>query len=83
MEISSIGIGIDIVKVNRFRIHPYESHKRFYKKLFSKSEIDYCLKFKDPYKHFAGKFAIKEAVIKSISKIVKTMLLKSIYFLIW
>ena len=68
MEISSIGIGIDIVKVNRFRIHPYESHKRFYKKLFSKSEIDYCLKFKDPYKHFAGKFAIKEAVIKSISK---------------
>lgn len=62
------GIGIDIVKVDRFKKIPYESHKSFYKRIFSKSEIDYCLRFKEPYKHFAGKFAIKEAVKKSISE---------------
>lgn len=68
MKLAGIGIGIDIVKVGRFKKIPYESHKSFYKRVFSKSEIDYCLRFKEPYKHFAGKFAIKEAVKKSISE---------------
>lgn len=68
MDLSSIGIGTDIVKISRFKSRPYELHKDFYKKLFTESEIDYCLRFKEPYKHFAGKFAIKEAVKKSISE---------------
>jgi len=62
------GIGIDIVDIDRFKKIPYKSNKNFYKKIFTTSEIKYCLKFKEPYKHFAGKFAIKEAVKKSISK---------------
>ena len=41
-------------------------HKSFYKKIFTNSEIAYCKKFNDPYPHFAGKFALKEAVQKSI-----------------
>lgn len=63
----NIGIGIDIVEVKRFKKKPYASHKSFYKKIFSVSEINYCLKFKEPYKHFAGKFAIKEAVKKAMA----------------
>ncbi len=63
----NIGIGIDIIEVKRFKKKPYESHKSFYEKIFSVSEINYCLKFKEPYKHFAGKFAIKEAVKKAIA----------------
>jgi len=63
----NIGIGIDIVEVKRFKKRPYASHKSFYKKIFSVSEINYCLKFKEPYKHFAGKFAIKEAVKKAVA----------------
>ena len=66
--ISNLGIGIDVVKINRFRNIPYEKNKRFYKKIFVPSEITYCIKFKDPERHFAGKFAIKEAVKKSISQ---------------
>jgi holo-[acyl-carrier protein] synthase len=61
-----IGIGIDITEIQKFKKIPYDHHKSFYKKIFTASEINYCLKFKDPYAHFAGKFAIKEAVIKSI-----------------
>ena len=39
--------------------------KSFMKIFFQKNEINYCLKYKDPYPHFAGRFAAKEAVIKA------------------
>ena len=64
--LNNISIGIDIVDVKRFKQIPFKSKPGFYKKLFHKSEINYCLKYKNSYEHFAGKFAIKEAVIKSI-----------------
>lgn len=66
-----IGIGIDIIEIQKFKKNPYDHHKSFYKKIFTASEISYCLKFKDPYVHFAGKFAVKEALMKSISKKIK------------
>jgi len=65
--IKNLGIGIDIIEVSRFRRKKYEENRNFYKKIFVKSEINYCLKFKNSAERFAGKFAIKEAVIKSIS----------------
>ncbi|MCV0411897.1 4'-phosphopantetheinyl transferase superfamily protein [Nitrosarchaeum sp.] len=64
--IDKIGIGIDLVKVSMFNSLPYDSNKNFYTKIFTNSEIKYCLKFSNPYQHFSGKFAIKEAVQKSI-----------------
>ena len=64
--LENIGIGIDISDVEKFRQIPYKSKSGFYKKIFTRSEIRYCLKFKNYYEHFAGKFAIKEAVKKSI-----------------
>lgn len=62
----NLGMGIDIVDMKRFKKIPYKSNKSFYKKIFSKSEIKYCLNHKNASQHFAGKFAIKEAVKKSI-----------------
>lgn len=47
---------------------PYTKNQKFYKEIFHVSEIDYCLQFKDPAPHFAGKFAIKESVIKAIKE---------------
>ncbi len=64
--IENLGIGIDIVEVDRFKKKKYKENKNFYKKIFVSSEINYCLKFKNSAERFAGKFAIKEAVIKSI-----------------
>ena len=61
-------IGIDIVKISRFRNKKYNLNQNFYQKIFTINEIKYCLKYKDPYTHFAGKFALKEALIKSIDK---------------
>ena len=64
------GLGTDIVDINRFKDMIYENNKKFYKKIFVESEIKYCLKFKNSEQHFAGKFAIKEAVKKSIPETV-------------
>ena len=45
--IKNLGIGIDIIEVSRFRRKKYEENRNFYKKIFVKSEINYCLKFKN------------------------------------
>lgn len=66
--LEKIGLGIDIVNINKFKKITYQSNKSFYDKIFTPSEIKYCLKFSTPHIHFSGKFAIKEAVIKSIKK---------------
>lgn len=65
--IEKLGIGIDAVQIKRFQDIPYYSNPKFYKKIFLPSEIKHCLKFKDASKHFAGKFAVKEAAKKSIT----------------
>ena len=66
--LEKFGIGIDVVNVHRFSSKKYSENKEFYSKIFTDNEIRYCVKFKDPYTHFAGKFALKEAVIKAIDK---------------
>ena len=45
--IENLGIGIDIIEVSRFKRKKYEENRNFYKKIFVKSEINYCLKFKN------------------------------------
>ena len=66
--LEKIGIGIDIIDINRFLEKPYFENKSFYEKIFHTSEIDYCLNHKNSSQSFAAKFAIKESVIKSIHK---------------
>ena len=66
--IENFGIGIDISSIKKFKNKPFKENENFYKKLFSEQEIAYCLKFSNYYEKFAGKFALKEALIKSINK---------------
>lgn len=66
--IEKFGIGIDVVDVNRFSSKQFSENQQFYRKIFTQSEIDYCRKFANPYIHFAGKFALKEAVIKALNQ---------------
>ena len=66
--LDKFGIGIDIIKISRFKNKPYLSNKNFYKKIFFDSEIKHCLKYKNHAPHFSGKFAVKEALIKSIGE---------------
>ncbi len=74
------GIGIDLVEIKRFKQLSFSENQSFYKKNFSDDEIDYCMKFKEPYKHFAGKFALKEALIKSIDKKISLSEIETSHF---
>ena len=58
--LEKIGIGIDIIDINRFLEKPYSENKFFYEKIFHNSEIEYCLNHKNSSQSFAAKFAIKE-----------------------
>lgn len=62
------GIGVDIESINRFKNIPFELNEKFYRRIFTPLEIEYCLKKRNVYSHFAGRFAAKEAVIKALSK---------------
>jgi len=75
--------GIDIVDVARIK-NSIENYKgKFLNKIFSEEEQSYCFSKANPYIHFAGKFAAKEAVIKSLlsSKNIKQIGFLNIFIL--
>lgn len=61
-----LGIGNDIVEVDRIRAILEKHGKRFLDRLYTPREQEYCLKHKDPAIHFAGRFAAKEALAKAL-----------------
>ena len=69
--IESISLGIDIVDINRFKKLDSKKNSKFFERVFSKSEIQYCIEFKNSSEHFAGKFAIKESVRKCVGNKIK------------
>ena len=77
--IENFGIGIDISSIEKFKNKSFYENEGFYRKIFSKEEIDYCLKFKNYHEKFAAKFAIKEALIKSINQEIELLKIKTSY----
>ena len=63
-------IGIDIEEVGRFSKLPYKNNQTFYKNIFTLAEINYCLSKADSYKHFAVRFAGKEAILKCLQSTI-------------
>jgi len=62
-----IGVGVDIVEVNRIEAAIGKFGNRFLKKIYTDTEIKYCNTGKAACQHFAGKFAAKEAVYKTLN----------------
>jgi len=62
-----IGIGIDIIEIDRIRDSIERFGDRFLNKIYTQKEIDYCLKKKYKYQHLAARFAAKEAVYKALA----------------
>lgn len=60
------GVGIDIIEVDRIRNLMEKYGERFFSRILTEKEIDYCKKFSKPELHFAGRFASKEAYSKAI-----------------
>ena len=62
-----IGIGIDIIEIDRIRESVEKFGDHFLNKIYTQKELDYCLKKKYKYQHLAARFAAKEAVYKALA----------------
>tara|TARA_Y100000590_G_scaffold403517_1_gene490289 strand:- start:216 stop:611 length:396 start_codon:yes stop_codon:yes gene_type:complete len=60
------GIGTDIVNIKRIEILLKKRGESFKKRIFSKKEILYCEKRKNPSNFYAKRFAAKEAFSKAL-----------------
>ncbi|MCS7185799.1 MAG: holo-ACP synthase [Armatimonadetes bacterium] len=63
---ANVGVGIDIVDVERIRNMAENHGERFLKRVFSDEELAYCMRFSDPFPHLAARWAAKEAVAKAL-----------------
>jgi holo-[acyl-carrier protein] synthase len=57
--------GVDIVSLSKFR-EVFMRNEGLVSDIFTVKETDYCKAKKDPYLHFAGRFAAKEAGLKAL-----------------
>ena len=60
------GIGTDIVNIKRMEKSLKRYGNRFKNNIFSKNEISYCEKNKNPGPFYAKRFAAKEALSKAL-----------------
>ncbi len=62
-----LGIGTDLFDVPRMAAELKEKGTRFQEELFTPSEIAYCEAKRYPARHFAARFAAKEALFKALA----------------
>ena len=59
-----VGLGADLIEVERVRGVLERQGPRFLERVFTDEEREYCSKMAHPHKHYAARFAAKEAVSK-------------------
>ena len=59
-----VGLGADLIEVERVRGVLERQGQRFLEKVFTEEERAYCGGMAHPHKHYAARFAAKEAVSK-------------------
>ncbi len=62
-----IGIGSDILEVARLRAELKNDGDAFRQEIFTPCEIEYCDSKRYPERHYAARFAAKEATLKALS----------------
>lgn len=60
------GTGLDIIEIERIKTSISRFSGKFEERIFTAEEIAYCRARSNPFPHFAGRFAVKEAVMKSL-----------------
>ena len=62
-----IGIGIDIIEIDRIKSSVENYGDEFLSRVFTSNEIKYCLPKANKYQHFAARYAAKEAIYKALA----------------
>ncbi|MFP5331900.1 MAG: holo-ACP synthase [Acidimicrobiia bacterium] len=60
-----IGLGVDLADISRVQ-RVFEKYPRFIDRCFTEHEKEYALRFANPSRRLAARFAGKEAVMKSM-----------------
>ncbi len=61
-----IGIGVDVIEIQRVREVMQRQKARFQNRVFTAAEQEYCNGHRDPAPHYAARFAAKEALFKAL-----------------
>ena len=61
-----VGLGTDIIEIVRIGRMIERHGELFLNRVFTDDEIRYCQRRKECYQHFAGRWAAKEAVMKTL-----------------
>lgn len=61
-----LGTGIDIIEISRIQKAVERWGDDFLKHIFNEEEVVYSSRQKNPYQHYAVRFAAKEAVFKAV-----------------
>jgi holo-[acyl-carrier protein] synthase len=61
-----VGLGMDIIEIERIRSVYLRHQKRFVKRILTAAEQAYVLRFADPSSSLAGRWAAKEAALKAL-----------------
>ena len=62
-----IGLGCDIIETERIKNVLAKHGGRFLRRIFTEEEQAYCNSLKYPHKHYAARWAAKEAVSKAFT----------------
>ena len=62
-----LGVGIDIIEIDRIKDSVEKFGEHFLNKIYTESELKYCLNKNSKYQHLAARFAAKEAVYKALT----------------
>lgn len=62
-----LGLGCDVIEVDRVRGVLERQGERFLHRVFTDEERAYCERMAHPHKHYAARFAAKEAISKAFS----------------
>ena len=65
------GIGTDIINIKRMERLLKGNNSNFKNKIFSKKEIVYCEKKRNPFPFYAKRFAAKEALSKALGTVIR------------
>jgi holo-[acyl-carrier protein] synthase len=60
------GIGNDIIEIERIKQAILRYGDKFLDKLYTSKEKAYCLTHRESHRHFAGRFAAKESILKAL-----------------
>jgi len=75
-----LGIGIDLIEVDRIKAAYERWGERFLRKVFTEAEAQYCFRKKEPFTSLAARFAAKEAGFKAFSQAgIHVVLWRSLY----